>query len=128
MAFTSYDFLFFFLIVFILYWLVRERRWQNLILLTASYYFYGVVQACYAILLGLSTLGDFFLARGMEQYPDRRRLWMGCSLFLNLGVLAFFKYFNFFAANVSALLEAIGLHPDPFLLTILLPAGLSFFT
>lgn len=128
MAFTSYDFLFFFLIVFTLYWLVRERRWQNLILLIASYYFYGVVQTWYVVMLGLSTVGDYFLARGMEQYPDRRRLLMGLSLLLNLGALAFFKYFNFFAANVSAFLEAIGFHADPFLLTILLPAGLSFFT
>jgi alginate O-acetyltransferase complex protein AlgI len=128
MAFTSYDFLFFLLIVFILYWVVRERRRQNLILLAASYIFYGSVQAWYAIMLGLSTSVDFFLARGMVQYPHRRRLLMGLSLVLNLGVLAFFKYFDFFGASVSAFLDTLGLPADPFVLKIILPAGLSFFT
>lgn len=128
MAFTSYDFLFFFLIVFILYWVVRERRWQNLILLAASYYFYGAVQVWYAVMLGLSTSADFFLARGMERYPSRKRLLMGSSLVLNLGVLAFFKYFDFFGPSVAAFLNGIGFNTDPLLLKIILPAGLSFFT
>jgi alginate O-acetyltransferase complex protein AlgI len=128
MAFTSYDFLFFLLIVLLLYWVVRERRWQNLILLAASYYFYGAVQAWYALLLGFSTTADFFLARGMHLYPSRRHLFMGVSLIVNLGVLAFFKYFDFFSDNVAVFLDGVGFHTDPFLLKILLPAGLSFFT
>ncbi len=128
MAFTSYDFLLFFLIVFALYWTIRERRWQNLILLAASYYFYGWAQTWYAVMLGISTLIDFFLARGIASMPDRKRLFMGFSLALNLGVLAFFKYFNFFKDDVVSLLHGIGLQVDPSLITILLPAGLSFFT
>lgn len=128
MAFTSYDFLLFFLIVFALYWTIRERRWQNLILLAASYYFYGWVQTWYAVMLGISTLIDFFLARGMASTPDRKRLFMGISLFINVGVLAFFKYFNFFKDDVVSLLNGIGFQVDPLLITILLPAGLSFFT
>jgi D-alanyl-lipoteichoic acid acyltransferase DltB (MBOAT superfamily) len=128
MAFTSYDFLLFFLIVFILYWVIRERRWQNLLLLAASYYFYGWVQAWYAVMLGASTLADFFLARGMASMPDRKRLFMGLSLVVNVGVLAFFKYFNFFKDDVVSLLNGVGFQVDPLLITILLPAGLSFFT
>ncbi|WKZ36131.1 MAG: MBOAT family O-acyltransferase [Anaerolineales bacterium] len=128
MAFTSYDFLLFFLIVFILYWTVREHRWQNLILLAASYYFYGWVQVWYAVMLGASTLADFCLSRGMDTHPGRKRLFMGLSLFLNLGVLAFFKYYNFFSGDVIALLNTLGLNTDPLLVRILLPAGLSFFT
>ena len=128
MAFTSYDFLLFFLIVFILYWIIRERRWQNLLLLAASYYFYGWVQAWYAIMLGASTLVDFFLASGMASSPNRKRLFIGLSLAVNLGVLAFFKYYNFFKDDVVSLLNSIGFHADPLLITILLPAGLSFFT
>lgn len=128
MAFTSYDFLLFFLIVFIVYWVIRNQRWQNLLLLTASYYFYGIVQAWYAVMLGASTLADFFLARGMDAHPGQKRLFMGLSLFLNLGVLAFFKYYNFFGGDVIAFLNTLGVNTDPLLVRILLPAGLSFFT
>ncbi|MCQ3937239.1 MAG: MBOAT family protein [Chloroflexi bacterium] len=128
MAFTSYDFLLFFFIVFVLYWTVRERRWQNLLLLAAGYYFYGSLQVWYAVLLGASTLADFALARGMAFQPERRRSFLWLSLFLNLGVLAFFKYYNFFADDVIAFLTALGVEPDLFLASILLPAGLSFFT
>ena len=63
MIFTSYDFLIFFFIVFILYWLARRREWQNILLLAASYVFYGWVHPWYALLLGLSTLADYGLAR-----------------------------------------------------------------
>ncbi len=128
MSFTSHDFLLFFLIVFILYWTIRERRWQNLVLLAASYYFYGWVQTWYAVMLGASTLADFFLARGMASMPDRKRLFMGLSLVVNVGVLTFFKYFIFFKDDVVSLLNGIGFQVDPLLITILLPAGLSFFT
>jgi alginate O-acetyltransferase complex protein AlgI len=128
LAFTSYDFLFFFLIIFVLYWVVRECIWQNLILLGASYYFYASLQVWYAILLGASTLVDFFLVRGMDIYPNRKRLFMGVSLIVNLGVLAFFKYYNFFSDDVIFLLNKIGFNSDPQLVKILLPAGLSFFT
>lgn len=128
MAFTSYDFLLFYLIVFVLYWVVRERRWQNLILLAASYVFYGWLQPWLAVLLGISTLADFFLARGMDIHPNRKRALMWISVCINLGVLAFFKYFGFFSQNVIATLQAMGVQADAFLLSILLPAGLSFFT
>ena len=128
MAFTSYDFLLFYLIIFILYWMIRERRWQNLLLLAASFVFYGWVQAWYAVMLGGSTLADFLLARGMNKYPDRRKFLMGISLVLNLGTLAFFKYFDFFSESFIAALENINIHADASLAAILLPAGLSFFT
>lgn len=128
MAFTSYDFLLFYLIVFILYWIVRERRWQNVILLAASYVFYGWLQTWLVILLGISTLTDFYIARGMDVYPNRKRLLMWISVFINLGMLAFFKYFGFFSQNVITALQSMGIQADMFLLSILLPAGLSFFT
>lgn len=128
MAFTSYDFLLFYIIVLILYWTVRERRWQNLLLLAASYYFYGSLQIWYAVLLGVTTLSDFALARGMAAQPKRKHLYFWLSLSLNLGVLAFFKYYDFFAGDVISFLVTLGIKPDPFLTNILLPVGLSFFT
>ncbi|MBK7455589.1 MAG: hypothetical protein IPJ46_18260 [Anaerolineales bacterium] len=128
MSFTSYDFLLFYLILFILYWVIHERRWQNLILLAASFVFYAWMQAWYALLLGASILADFLLARGMRSNPMRKKQFMGMSLIVNIGVLAFFKYFSFFSGSVNNALEDIGIHADAFLLAILLPAGLSFFT
>lgn len=126
MAFTSYDFLLFFFIVFILYWAVRERRWQNLLLLMAGYYFYGSLHIGYAALLGLSTIADFFLARGMMDRPERKRFLLTLSLIVNLGVLAFFKYAGFFVQEINAFLALFNLQSN--LMHILLPAGLSFFT
>ena len=128
MSFTSLDFLVFFPLVFICYWLLRLPRWQNLFLLAASYLFYGWLHPWYALMLGLSTLLDHGLARLLLSHPGRRRLWLALSLFLNLGLLAFFKYFNFFAPAVAAALSAWGWKPDPFLLGLVLPVGLSFYT
>ena len=128
MSFTSYDFLLFYLIVFALYWIVREHRWQNLLLLAASYYFYGSLQIWYAALLGLTTLADFALSRGMATQPERKRLFFWLSLLLNLGMLAFFKYYGFFSDDVANFLSTLGIQSDKFLTNILLPAGLSFFT
>lgn len=128
MSFTSYDFLLFYLILFILYWVIRERRWQNLILLAASFVFYAWMQTWYALLLGASILADFLLARGMRSNPMRKKQFMGMSLIVNIGVLAFFKYFSFFSGSVNNALENIGIRADAFLLAIVLPAGLSFFT
>jgi D-alanyl-lipoteichoic acid acyltransferase DltB (MBOAT superfamily) len=156
-SFTGFDFLVFFLIVFALYWLPRWRhasgiptplrfgghvahgrheaarllrgpRLQNLLLLAASYLFYGWVHPWYALMLGASTLVDFFLAARMASRPENKRLLLGASLLLNLGVLAFFKYYNFFSPALAAALAGLGLDPDPLLVNVLLPAGLSFYT
>jgi alginate O-acetyltransferase complex protein AlgI len=128
MGFISFEFLTFFLVVFSLHWVAPKVRWQNTVLLAASYFFYGWVQVWYAVLLGASILADFLLARGMGTHPARGRLFMGLSLLLNVGVLAFFKYYNFFNDDVVAFLNGIGFRADPLLVSILLPAGLSFFT
>lgn len=79
-------------------------------------------------MLGLSTTADFFLARGMESLPNRKRLFITLSLVVNLGVLAFFKYFDFFSGSVAAFLSGVGFGGNTLLLKIALPAGLSFFT
>jgi alginate O-acetyltransferase complex protein AlgI len=128
MSFISFTFLVFFLLIFALYWLIRRRNIQNLLLLIASYVFYGWIHPWYAVMLGLSTVGDYFLSLGMKQFPSRQRMLVGLSLLLNLGVLAFFKYFNFFNGGLAAILNGFGLNGDPVLVNILLPAGLSFYT
>jgi alginate O-acetyltransferase complex protein AlgI len=128
MAFTSLTFWAFFAVVFVAYWLMRERRWQNGFLLAASYVFYGWLTPWYAILLGGSTLADFYLARRMKERRERTRTYLALSLLLNLGVLAFFKYYGFFNGQVAEGLTAAGIPVDWLFIKILLPAGLSFYT
>jgi len=128
MIFTSYDFLIFFFIIFALYWLARRREWQNILLLVASYVFYGWVHPWYAVMLGLSTLADYGLALGIAHNRARTRLFVILSLILNLGVLGFFKYYNFFNDGLVNLLSGLGIQADALLVQILLPAGLSFYT
>jgi D-alanyl-lipoteichoic acid acyltransferase DltB (MBOAT superfamily) len=127
-SFTSLTFWFFFAFVFALYWLAREKRWQNVILVVASYLFYGWVEPWLAVMLGVSTLADFFLAKGMSENKSRVRLLMSLSLLLNLGVLAFFKYYNFFSDDLARIAVALGMQTDFFFTRIALPAGLSFYT
>jgi alginate O-acetyltransferase complex protein AlgI len=128
MAFTTYDFLLFFLITLALYWVLRRREWQNLLLLVASFVFYGWVHPWYALLLGLSSLADYFITLGMRRKHARVKLLLALSIVLNLGVLAFFKYYNFFSSDLVQALSALGIHADLLLINILLPAGLSFYT
>ena len=128
MIFTSYDFLVFFLIVFALYWLAKRRQWQNLILLAASYVFYGWVHPWYALLLAFSTLADYGLALAIARWRERTSLFVTLSLLLNLGVLGFFKYFNFFHEGFASLLSGLGIQSDVLLVRVLLPVGLSFYT
>jgi len=128
MSFTSFSFIIFLLSVLAVYWLIKKREWQNFILLIASYIYYGWVSPRLSVMLGISTLLDFFLARGMQSKPTRTRLFMAMSLILNLGVLIFFKYYNFFSDDLAGIVSRLGMDGDPFLIRILLPAGLSFYT
>ncbi|MGB8983488.1 MAG: MBOAT family O-acyltransferase, partial [Anaerolineales bacterium] len=128
MSFTSLTFWAFFAVIFIAYWLIRERQWQNGLLLFASYIFYGWLAPWYAILLGASTLTDFYLALRMRQSNDQAKAYLGLSLILNLGVLAFFKYYDFFNTQVAESLTGLGLPVDWMFIRVFLPAGLSFYT
>ena len=128
MSFTSLTFAAFCIAVLVLYWLVQRKGWQNIILLVASYVFYGWIHPWYLILLGLSTLADYFLASGISRFRERARTYLTLSLILNLGVLAFFKYYNFFNDALAARLGLFGLNTDVLLVSLALPAGLSFYT
>lgn len=126
MLFNSFSFLIFFPVVAIGYWLLPVRlrvRW----LLLASCYFYMVfVPAFVLILFGLITL-DFFLGQAIEKREGHLRwMFLVLSICANVGVLFFFKYFNFFNANVAALAQFLHFNYTPALLSIALPLGLSF--
>jgi D-alanyl-lipoteichoic acid acyltransferase DltB (MBOAT superfamily) len=126
--FVSLTFWIFFALLFLTYWLVREGRWQNALLLFASYVFYAWLAPWYAALLGVSTLADFTLARQMKRQGDKAKTYLILSLVLNLGVLAFFKYYDFLNTQVAENLTGLGLSVDWLFIKILLPAGLSFYT
>ena len=127
MNFTTYEFLAFFLIVLAVYWLLRKHTWQNVFLLAAGYVFYAWTHPWYAILLGLSTLGDYGIALAMSK-SARKNGWLAASLALNLLVLGFFKYYNFFIPQVAGSLASLGIETNAWMVKVLLPAGLSFFT
>jgi D-alanyl-lipoteichoic acid acyltransferase DltB (MBOAT superfamily) len=127
--FNSFTFALFFVTVFVLYWAL-PRRYQNPILLVASYVFYGAWDWRFLSLIWLSTLTDYAVARGMDatEEPRRRRVLLLTSISVNLGILGVFKYSGFFVESFSALVEAIGLPSDPALLRVVLPVGISFYT
>ena len=127
MIFHSLDFIVFFVVVVVVYWRLGPRG-QNVLLLLASYFFYGYVHPWFLTLIATSTVIDYFSARGMERWPGRRRIFMGTSIVSNFGMLGFFKYFNFFAGNVAAVLTAAGLHANVPVLRVILPVGISFYT
>jgi len=128
-VFNSLHFVAFFCIVYGLYRILPHRA-QNVLLLAASYYFYAAWDWRFLGLLILSTLVDYTCARAMAASADlrRRRQLLVISIGFNLGLLGFFKYFNFFAQNLSTLVAAAGWHPDFVTLRVLLPIGISFYT
>jgi alginate O-acetyltransferase complex protein AlgI len=129
MLFNSITFAVFLPVVLALYWAVGLRR-QNWILLAASYVFYGAWDPRFLSLIVVSTLVDFFAGKalGRTQVESRRRLLLLLSLTVNLGILGFFKYYGFFLDSALELLGWFGLRPNPPLLEVLLPVGISFYT
>lgn len=132
MLFPSFAFLVFLPVVFLAYWYVfgRDLRLQNAFLLVVSYVFYGWWDWRFLGLLFASSFVDYLLGIAVEgsPSPSRRRTWVGVSLIVNLGLLAVFKYFNFFVDSMEALLLAVGMQPHLPTLRILLPVGISFYT
>ncbi len=130
MVFNSYQYAVFLPIVLGLYWVIKGHRRQNLLLLGASYIFYGAWDIRFLALMWLTTLVDFAVGRRLERLDDdrARRRTLVISLVVNLGVLATFKYFGFFADSLVALADGVGLHLSEPTLTVLLPIGISFYT
>jgi D-alanyl-lipoteichoic acid acyltransferase DltB (MBOAT superfamily) len=125
--FHSLDFIAFFVAFTAAYWAL-PRRWQNVLLLVGSYFFYGYIHPWFLILIAASTVIDYGAARGMEAWPRHRKTFMALSVISNFGMLGFFKYFNFFVENVAGVLRAAGLDVSEPTLRILLPVGISFYT
>ena len=129
MLFNSFVFVAFFILVYSIY-LPLPHRWQNRLLLVASYYFYGSWDWRFLALIWFSSSLDFLVAKAIPSEPSaaRRRALMGASVATNLGILFWFKYFGFFADSLRALLMAFGLEVSWTTLNVVLPVGISFYT
>ena len=130
MLFNSITFFVFLSIVFPLY-LLLPHRLQNRMLLLASYIFYGWWDWRFCSLLILSTGVNYYC--GIRIYNDlnidqKARRWKSIAIIFNLTLLCFFKYFNFFAAELVNILTQMGLHWNFESLNIILPLGISFYT
>ncbi len=127
MLFNSFAFLIFFPIVCIIYYALPNLKLRNLFLLAASYYFYMNWQPVYALLLLASTGITYFAALGEVKYERKKKLFLWCGIVLNLLILFFFKYFNFAAENVAALMGWLGIQMHVPEFRVLLPVGISFY-
>jgi D-alanyl-lipoteichoic acid acyltransferase DltB (MBOAT superfamily) len=127
-------------IVFTLYWTlglvpdqgrdsgISGRRLQNALLLGASCVFYGWIHPWFLLLLGMSSITDFFAGQWMVRQPRYKTFFLVASMTVNLGILGYFKYFNFFIDSFDVALTSLGMAPPLVALQILLPVGVSFYT
>lgn len=133
MLFNSLEFLVFFPLVFFLYWFVFQKnfRVQNFLLLISSYVFYGWWDWRFLSLIAMSTLVDYII--GLKIYHSKekstKKLFLYVSIFFNLGLLGFFKYFNFFIDSWIDFLSMFGyVAQSQWTLKVILPVGISFYT
>lgn len=128
MVFSSATFLFIFLpVVLVLYYLMPAKG-RNVWLLVASLLFYSWSEPRFIALLLVSITADYFIARAMDKAEGKKRKgWLAFSLVLNIGILAYFKYANFFIGNVQQFYSWLGLVPFEWH-KVALPVGISFVT
>ena len=132
MLFNSISFWCFLPIVFFLYWFVfRQHRYQNALIVIASYVFYGWWDWRFLILIAMTSMCSFVSGLIIERFEGLRKLQQVVSIAniaLNLIILGFFKYFNFFVENLDMLFSSLGFHFDWVTLNIILPVGISFYS
>ena len=133
MLFNSIEFLLFLPTVFVLYWFVfnKNLRGQNSLVLISSCVFYGWWDYRFLSLIFLSTVVDYIIGLNIPKQDSERKqkLLLWCSVLLNLSVLGFFKYYNFFVDSWIDLFSSIGYEiKSVWTLNIILPVGISFYT
>ncbi|TYA56662.1 MBOAT family O-acyltransferase [Formosa maritima] len=132
MLFNSIDFAIFLPIVFVLYWLVVQKslRLQNVLIVVASYVFYGWWDYRFLGLILFSTLIDYTIGILLQKtsIEKQRKALLWTSICVNIGLLGFFKYYNFFVDNFVEAFSFFGREIQPNTLNIILPVGISFYT
>ena len=132
MIFNSISFAIFLPIIFVLYWAMSNRKlvYQNVLLLAASYVFYGFWDTRFLILIFISSLSDYLIGLQLSkaEKDTLRKRWLALSLFINLGILFSFKYFNFFIDSFINLSQSFDFQANINTLKIILPVGISFYT
>ncbi len=129
MIFSSHIFLLYFLPLFLVVYFLVPSEGRNLVLLLASIVFYAWGAPDFILILLASTVANFYLVKAMHRTdrPAAKRLLCTSAILISLGLLAYFKYANFFVDNANALLSALGLGTMTWT-KVLLPIGISFFT
>ena len=131
MLFNSFEFAVFLPVVFALYWGVfRGVKQRNVFLVIVSYIFYGWWDWRFLSLIIFSSVVDFFVGFGLSKYKrtSARKSLLFVSIFVNIGFLAVFKYYNFFAESFASAFTLFGRELDIARLSIILPVGISFYT
>lgn len=131
MLFNSLEYFVFLPLLFLLYWSLGKKEiiWQNILLLSASYFFYAWWSWKFLGLLAFSTILDYCYGFAVNTSKRKKALlFVWLSVINNLGILAVFKYYNFFAAEFQILLTSLGWHANMQLLELVLPIGISFYT
>ena len=132
MLFNSIDFAIFLPIVFVLYWFVTNSnlRWQNMLLVVASYIFYGWWDWRFLSLILFSSVVDYLIGVQLDKQDEerKRKMLLWTSMLVNLGFLGFFKYYNFFLENFINAFSIFGMSINARSLSIVLPVGISFYT
>lgn len=132
MLFNSIDFALFLPVVFFLYWFICQKnlKLQNLLIVVASYFFYGWWDWRFLSLIFFSTIVDYSIgvALSKENHKLKRKVYLWTSIIINLGFLGFFKYYNFFLDNLISAYTFFGSELHASSLKIILPVGISFYT
>lgn len=129
MLFNSFEFLIFLPIVFILYWFVfKGLKTQNILIVCTSYIFYGWWDWRFLALIFATTLFSFLSGILIKKYSGGGQVICTCNIIINLIILCYYKYFNFFTDNLEILFSQFGYQLDWFTLDVILPVGISFYT
>jgi len=131
LSFISIEFITLFIVVFLIYFrLPQKYRW--IFLLIASYIFYMYTNVYHIFIIVFSTFINYIVSQQLGKLPDdkqsQRRTLLFISVAVNLGVLFYFKYFNFFTTSVTDFLASLGVTIDPITHSQILPIGISFYT
>lgn len=132
MLFNSFEFILFFIIFYLVYWFVfpKNIKWQNALLLIGGYIFYGSWDIRYLILLLISTVNDYSMALLISkfQHKNHKKIFLSLSILVNIGMLAYFKYVNFFIDSFNSLMNSFNINTSLPILNVILPIGISFYT